>query len=558
MRKNNSARLAAVAVAALVLPFSATAAQAAPTNDPAPVRGAGQADAIRGEYIVVMRQGAPKGSVDDAKRRARADGARIHYTYDTALSGFAATLPARALDAMRNNPHVDYIEADQRVQLSATQSNPTWGLDRIDQRNLPLSSSYTYNATGSGVTAYIIDTGILSSHSDFGGRVAGGYTAISDGRGTTDCNGHGTHVSGTVGGATYGVAKSVTLKPVRVLDCSGSGTDSGVIAGVDWVTGNKSGPAVANMSLGGGVSSALDTAVQNSINAGVTYAVAAGNDSGADACNGSPSRVGAALTVGSSTSSDARSSFSNIGTCLDLFAPGSSITSDWYTSTTATNTISGTSMATPHVTGVAALYLQGNPSASPATVSSAIVNGATSGVLTNVGTGSPNKLLYSLLSGGSPPPPSGQLLGNPGFESGNTVWAATSGVIDSSTGRPARSGSWKAWLDGYGSSHTDTLSQSVTIPSTATSATLSFYVRIDTSETTTSTAYDTLKVQVTAGGSTSTLATYSNLNANSTYSLKSFNLTSYKGQTVTVKFTGTEDSSLQTSFVIDDTALNYS
>ena len=558
MRKNNSARLAAVAVAALVLPFSATAAQAAPTNDPAPVRGAGQADAIRGEYIVVMRQGAPKGSVDDAKRRARADGARIHYTYDTALSGFAATLPARALDAMRNNPHVDYIEADQRVQLSATQSNPTWGLDRIDQRNLPLSSSYTYNATGSGVTAYIIDTGILSSHSDFGGRVASGYTAISDGRGTTDCNGHGTHVSGTVGGATYGVAKSVTLKPVRVLDCSGSGTDSGVIAGVDWVTGNKSGPAVANMSLGGGVSSALDTAVQNSINAGVTYAVAAGNDSGADACNGSPSRVGAALTVGSSTSSDARSSFSNIGTCLDLFAPGSSITSDWYTSTTATNTISGTSMATPHVTGVAALYLQGNPSASPATVSSAIVNGATSGVLTNVGTGSPNKLLYSLLSGGSPPPPSGQLLGNPGFESGNTVWAATSGVIDSSTGRPARSGSWKAWLDGYGSSHTDTLSQSVTIPSTATSATLSFYVRIDTSETTTSTAYDTLKVQVTAGGSTSTLATYSNLNANSTYSLKSFNLTSYKGQTVTVKFTGTEDSSLQTSFVIDDTALNYS
>ena len=558
MRKNNSARLAAVAVAALVLPFSATAAQAAPTNDPAPVRGAGQADAIRGEYIVVMRQGAPKGSVDDATRRARADGARIHYTYHPALSGFAATLPARALDAMRNNPHVDYIEADQRVQLSATQSNPTWGLDRIDQRNLPLSSSYTYNATGSGVTAYIIDTGILSSHSDFGGRVAGGYTAISDGRGTTDCNGHGTHVSGTVGGATYGVAKSVTLKPVRVLDCSGSGTDSGVIAGVDWVTGNKSGPAVANMSLGGGVSSALDTAVQNSINAGVTYAVAAGNDSGADACNGSPSRVGAALTVGSSTSSDARSSFSNIGTCLDLFAPGSSITSDWYTSTTATNTISGTSMATPHVTGVAALYLQGNPSASPATVSSAIVSGATSGVLTNVGTGSPNKLLYSLLSGGSPPPPSGQLLGNPGFESGNTVWAATSGVIDSSAGRPARSGSWKAWLDGYGSSHTDTLSQSVTIPSTATSATLSFYVRIDTSETTTSTAYDTLKVQVTAGGSTSTLATYSNLNANSTYSLKSFNLTSYKGQTVTVKFTGTEDSSLQTSFVIDDTALNYS
>ena len=559
MRKNHIAWLAAGAVAALVLPLSATPAQAASSSDsPAPVRGTDRAEAIRGQYIVVMKQDAPKGSVDDAKRDARSQGGRILFSYDHALSGFAATLPQRALDAVRNNPHVDYVEADQRVSLSSTQSGPTWGLDRVDQRNLPLSSSYTYNATGSGVTAYIIDTGILASHTDFGGRVAGGYTAISDGNGTTDCNGHGTHVSGTVGGSTYGIAKSVTLKPVRVLDCSGSGSDSGVIAGVDWVTGNKSGPAVANMSLGGGVSSSLDTAVQNSINAGVTYAVAAGNDSGADACNGSPSRVGPALTVGSSTSTDARSSFSNIGSCLDLFAPGSSITSDWDTSTTATNTISGTSMATPHVTGVAALYLQGNPSASPATVAGAIVNGATSGVLSNVGTGSPNKLLYSLLDGSTPPPTTGQLLGNPGFESGNTVWAARSGVIDSSTGRPARSGSWKAWLDGYGSSHTDTLSQSVTIPSTATSATLSFYVRIDTAETTASTAYDTLKVQVTANGTTSTLATYSNLNANSTYSQKSFNLTSYKGQNVTVKFTGTEDSSLQTSFVIDDTALNVS
>ena len=215
-------------------------------------------------------------------------------------------------------------------------------------------------------------------------------------------------------------------------------------------------------------------------------------------------------------------------------------------------------MATPHVAGVAALYLQGSPSASPSTVSSAIVNGATSNVLTNVGTGSPNKLLYSLLDGGTPPPPSGNLLGNPGFESGNTVWAASTGVIDSSTGRPARSGSWKAWLNGYGTSHTDTLSQSVTIPSTATSATLSFWLRIDSAETTTSTAYDTLRVQVVDGGTTSTLATYSNLNENTTYTQKSFSLTAYKGKTVTVRFTGTEDSSAQTSFVIDDTAVNAS
>ncbi|MGH3369314.1 MAG: S8 family peptidase, partial [Nocardioidaceae bacterium] len=346
MKHSHAARLAAGAalgtIAALTVPAGVSAA---PADGPAPLRGAGRASAISGEYVVVMEQNSPKRAAGQLRQRARSEGARIRFTYDATISGFAARLPARALEAVRDNPHVAYVEADQRVTLSATQSNPTWGLDRVDQRNLPLSNSYTYNATGSGVTAYIIDTGIRSSHADLGGRVAGGYTAIADGQGTNDCNGHGTHVAGTVGGSTYGVAKAVTLKPVRVLDCAGSGTNSGVIAGVDWVTGNKTGPAVANMSLGGGVSSALDSAVQSSINAGVTYAVAAGNDNGADACNGSPSRVGAALTVGSSTSSDARSSFSNIGTCLDLFAPGSSITSAWHTSNTATNTISGTSMA---------------------------------------------------------------------------------------------------------------------------------------------------------------------------------------------------------------------
>ncbi len=559
---NTPRRLAATAalatVAALALPVTATQAVAA--DDRAPLRGVGQADAVPGEYIVVMKTGAERGSVDEAKKEARARGGKIRFSYRHTISGFAARLPQRAVEALRQNPNVAFIEADQVVEADATQSSPTWGLDRVDQRNLPLSSSYTYDATGSGVTAYIIDTGIRASHNDFGGRVAAGYTAISDGNGSNDCNGHGTHVAGTVGGATYGVAKSVTLKPVRVLGCDGSGTNSGVIAGVDWVTGNKSGPAVANMSLGGGVSSALDSAVQSSINAGVSYAVAAGNDSGANACNGSPSRVGPALTVGSSTSSDARSSFSNIGSCLDLFAPGSSITSAWYTSNTATNTISGTSMATPHVAGVAALYLQGSPSASPATVSSAIVDGATAGVLTNVGSGSPNKLLYSPLgSGGTtppPPPPSGNLLGNPGFESGNTTWSATSGVITTDTGRPARTGSWKAWMTGYGSSHTDTLSQSVTIPSTASSATLSFWMRIDSAETTSSTAYDRLSVQVVSGGTTSTLATYSNLNENTTYTQKSFNLNAYRGKTVTIRFSATEDSSLQTSFVVDDTAVS--
>jgi subtilisin family serine protease len=277
-----------------------------------------------------------------------------------------------------------------------TQSPATWGIDRIDQRNRPLSNSYTYNTTASNVNAYVIDTGIRSTHTQFGGRVSGGATFINDGRGTSDCNGHGTHVSGTIGGSTYGVAKAVRLHPVRVLDCNGSGTNSGVIAGVNWVASNRVLPAVANMSLGGGASSALDTAVNNSINRGVVYAIAAGN-SNANACNFSPARVAAAITVGSTTSSDARSSFSNFGTCVDIFAPGSSITSAWATSDTATNTISGTSMATPHVAGVAALYLATHTTASPATVRNALVNNATANVISNVGSGSPNRLLFSLI-----------------------------------------------------------------------------------------------------------------------------------------------------------------
>ncbi len=255
-------------------------------------------------------------------------------------------------------------------------------------------SHYVYNFTGSGVRAYVIDTGILTSHRQFGSRASAVYDAF--GGNGQDCNGHGTHVAGTIGGSTYGVAKSARLRAVRVLDCGGSGPTSGVIAGVEWVTANHIKPAVANMSLGGGASTSLDMAVNNSINAGVTYAVAAGNEN-QNACNVSPARVGNALTVGSTTSSDARSSFSNFGTCVDLFAPGSSITSAWSTSTTATRTISGTSMASPHVAGVAALYLQSDTGASPATVRDAIIDAATTDRLSGIGSGSPNRLLYSLL-----------------------------------------------------------------------------------------------------------------------------------------------------------------
>jgi serine protease len=391
-----------IALAATVLGESATLAQQAEILTPE--------NAIRDQYIVVLHDEEPSRAGMSvavlARSMAAGRGGRVTRIYERVLKGFAVSMPAQAARALANDPRVRYIEQDSLMYALDTQTNATWGLDRIDQRDLPLSTMYTYDPTGANVHGYIIDTGISSTHTEFGGRVSAvGYTAINDGRGTNDCNGHGTHVAGTVGGAIYGVAKQVTLHAVRVLNCSGSGTTSGVIAGVDWVTNNHVKPAVANMSLGGGASTALDDAVRTSIAAGVTYSIAAGN-SNVNACGSSPARVGEALTVGASTSSDSRASFSNYGSCVDLFAPGSSIRSAWYTSDTATNTISGTSMAAPHVAGVAALYLDADPSASPATVNAAVVDIATAGRLTSIGSGSPNRLLYSLFSsdpGDNPP-----------------------------------------------------------------------------------------------------------------------------------------------------------
>ncbi|MBO3736981.1 S8 family peptidase [Actinoplanes flavus] len=383
--RRSGGRILAAGLFALATAVVATGTPAAAAPATGTIRLAGTADAIPGSYIVVLKSGAVESGL------TRSYGGTVKRSFGKALNGYEASLTEAQAKRLAANAKVAYVEQNQVVSLAATQNNAPWGLDRIDQRARPLSTTYTYPVTASNVTAYIIDTGILYSHSQFGGRATAGYDAV--GSGAVDCNGHGTHVAGTVGGSTYGVAKAVKLVGVRVLNCSGSGTTAGVIAGVNWVTSNAVKPAVANMSLGGGASTSIDTAVRNSIAAGITYAVAAGN-SNANACNYSPARVPTAITVGATTSTDARASYSNYGSCLDIFAPGSSIISSWYTSTTATNTISGTSMASPHVAGAAALVLSRNPGYTPAQVSSALTTNATPNVVTSPGTSSPNRLLF--------------------------------------------------------------------------------------------------------------------------------------------------------------------
>jgi subtilisin family serine protease len=390
--------VAALGAAAIVgaLAVAAPAVAAAPATGQ--IHLAAGAPAVAGSYIVVLN-GGPAAMSAQAVGQAATDlagryGGAVRYTYTSAVHGFAATMSESAARQLAADPRVASVEQDSVVHADVTQTGATWGIDRVDQRNLPLSGTYTYNTTATNVTAFIIDTGIRTTHNEFAGRASVGTDAVGDGRNGQDCNGHGTHVSGTVGGSTFGLAKGVRLVAVRVLNCSGSGTNAGVIAGIDFVTRSTARPAVANMSLGGGTSPTLDAAVRRSIAAGVTYAIAAGN-SNANACNFSPARTAEAITVGATTTTDARSSFSNFGTCVDIFAPGSGITSAWATSNTATNTISGTSMATPHTAGAAALYLATHPTATPATVRDALVTAATASVISNVGTGSPNRLLFT-------------------------------------------------------------------------------------------------------------------------------------------------------------------
>ncbi|RZG85220.1 S8 family peptidase [Acinetobacter pittii] len=351
---------------------------------------------IKNQYIVILNKDVGS-SNEFAQGIAKQHGGKVLQTYDAVLKGFAIYLPDVAstafVEAMKKNPKVVSVENDTIMKIDATtQSNPDWGLDRIDQKNLPLDSAYSYLQTGSGTTAYIVDTGILYTHQQFSGRVLSGYTAISDGNGTNDCHGHGTHVAGTVGGSTYGVAKNVSLVPIRILGCDGSGASSNVIAGLDWILKNGKKPAVVNMSLGGEANASLDSAVENLFNNGYVMVVAAGN-SNTDACSSSPARVSKAITVAATDSTDTRASYSNYGSCVDIFAPGSQINSSWIGSNTATKVLNGTSMATPHVVGVVAEMLQSTPTATPQTISNNLLNQASNNVVKNP-SGSPNRLLY--------------------------------------------------------------------------------------------------------------------------------------------------------------------
>ncbi|GIF67993.1 hypothetical protein Ais01nite_60280 [Asanoa ishikariensis] len=637
--------VAGLVVAAAVLGFGGPA-----SADPSsPLRYADSPNAVAGRYIVVL-----KDTAADVGGRARDLSARFggqtRHLYTAGFRGFATAMSEQQALKLAADPAVASVEAVQRIGVLDTQNNPpNWGDDRIDQASLPLNQAYTYPANpGQGATVYVLDTGLNASHVDFTGRVKQGTDMVDSDSNPADCHGHGTHVAGTAVGTSYGVAKKASVVAVRVLNCQGSGTNDDLIAGINWVRTNAQKPAVVNYSIGCQSrcsSQAMDSAVSSLISSGVQFVQAAGNSSD-DACYYSPQAVAAAVTVGNTASSDARNSSSNYGTCLDIFAPGTSIVSASYSSNTGSATMTGTSMASPHTAGAAAVYLGLNPSATPAQVRDALVNNATTGKVTSPGTGSPNRLLYTgFMNGGTNPNnpsvtnpgnqstavgasvnlqlqasggttpytwsasglPAGlsigsstglitgspttagtsnvtvtvrdnaartatatftwtvtsggggctpaQVVGNSSLESGTTPWSSNSGVIGawSSYGYPGRTGTRSAWLGGQGQSHTDYISQSVTIPASCTSAVLRYWTRITTAEND-GQVWDRLTVTL---GST-TVASATNLNAYSSYVEKVVDVSQFRGQTVTLRFNGVEDQSLQTSFVIDDVTLSVS
>ena len=518
--------------------------------------------AVPGQYVVSLEPGLSPQLPAVAQQLSWLHRGKLANVYRTGGESFSVRMNEADAQALGRDPRVAMIEEDSWFSASEV----PWGLDRINQRYLPLDSRYQSDATGTGVKIFVLDTGISSAHQELAGRVSRGFSAVSDGRGTEDCSGHGTHVAGIAAGASYGVARSATVVPVRVLDCSGNGTLSNVLAGLDWVLGqHRSGtPAVVNMSLSGDASTTLDRAVNRLIDAGVSCIVAAGN-SGKDACTESPARIPRAITVGAIGLLDRRAWFSNFGSCVDLFAPGVDIPSAWHIAANSSNLLSGTSAAAPHVAGVAALLLEQNRGLSPSTVSNSIRTSATANVIDDPGSASPNLLLFSAVqksTGGK----ESQLVIDPSFETGEGFTESRICMIvkpisctQSLTASQfsANTGSGLMALGGTGTAQSEFFMQQVTIPADAQTAMLSFYLRIVTEELS-SAPGDVLTVDVRdeADRPLEILTVLSNRNHSANYGQRRFDLKRYRGHTIRIRFTSQENSSKPTWFLLDDITVN--